>query len=144
MCIDMIVGFLSNTLNVSIFIYTIKVTLFFLVCILQLSSGNFDKLLKLILSSHTYIVIALSIILLILIVSFDGIANSFIDTGFLRKSSEGNLDQNLYSFPYGLGLFIVGQNHAQFGSITFPQYCSFYFEPQFFCFFLLPIFVHLL
>lgn len=144
MCIDMIVGLLSNTLNVSIVLYTFKVILFFLVCILQISCRNFANILKLILSSHTHVVIILSLILFCLILSFDGINTSFIDTGFLKKNSEGNLGENLYSFPYGLGLFIVGQNHAQFGLLKFPQYCSFYFEPQFFCFFYYPfLFIYL-
>ncbi len=138
MSVDMIVGFLSNTLNVSLYIYTFKVILLFIVSISQISKGNFDKLLKSILSYHTHLVLILSFILLFLIILKGGINTSIIDTEFLRKNSEGNFGENLYSFPYGLGLFIVGQNFAQIGLIKFPQYCSFYFEPQVFCFFYFP------
>ena len=104
----MIVGLLSNTLNVSLYIYTFKIILF-LVSISQISKGNFHKLLKSILSYHTHLVLISSFILLFLIILKGGINTSIIDR-ILRKNSEGNLGENLYSFPYGLSLFIVGQN----------------------------------
>ena len=85
------------------------------------------------------IIIFSSWILFVLIFFGLDINSSLIDTDFLRKNNEGNLGKSLYSFPLGLGVFITGQNYATLGDLSFPQFCSFYIEPQIFCFNYFPL-----
>ena len=137
--IDILQCNLSNNSNLSLVIYTIKNTLLLLVLLIQTRISFLYALNTKIIKFYVLFIIISSWLLFTLIYLGQDVGKSLISTDFLRKNDEGNLGKSLYSFPLGLGLFITGQNYASLGSIVFPQFCSYYIEPQIFCFNYFPL-----
>ena len=139
--LDVVIAFLSGILSVNTVLYAVKYQLFVFTVVTALKAGiTIEK----IFSPFAYICIFTfvtgSILFALYAFGFDLLANSF-DVSFLRKAEEGNLGEYLYSWPFGLGLLITGQNMAFFLGLQFYQFCSFYIEPQVFCLNTIPVLI---
>lgn len=117
-------------------LYWVKYGLFCAVMLVAVFGANKIDILRP--CYHILLMIMTTSIALLVIVSVVGGDLPSIGVSFLRKSGEGNLGEPLYSFPYGLGLLITGQNEARVLGFEFSQYCSYFIEPQIFAFFYVP------
>lgn len=122
--------------SMSAVLYWVKYSLFCAVMLVAMFGTNKIDILKP--CYHIILMILVTSIVLLVIVGIRGADLPSLGVGFLRKSGEGNLGEPLYSFPYGLGLLITGQNEARVLGFEFSQYCSYFIEPQIFAFFFVP------
>lgn len=129
--LDVLFGAVESTFN-----YWLKYILIFFIILIELFGGRSADMLVLPFKHFFLFVLLTSIALLVLLML--PVDDQYIDVSFLRKNAEGNNGESLYTFPFGLGLLITGQNKPAFLGFEFYQYCSYFIEPQVFVFFFIP------
>ena len=139
--VDVAVNLFSSQVNPYLGAFMIRHLLFIFLILQAMACGKlFDAVTK---PYYHFMLIVLvtGAILFFFSVTVDGFQTQTLDVGFLKKSGEGNLGKALYSMPYGLGLLITGQNLSGAFGFSFYQYSSYFFEPQYFGFFMVPAFI---
>lgn len=129
--LELFFGTVESTFN-----YWLKYILIFLIFMIELFGGRSAEMLFKPFKHFFLFVLFTSIVLLVFLML--PIDDQYIDVSFLRKNAEGNNGESLYTFPFGLGLLITGQNRPEFLGLEFYQYCSYFIEPQVFVFFFIP------